>query len=112
MARVSEGCATLHSSAARVKLSVRATARKKRTWCISIEPRPTFLHPLCADEPGDTRLVSAFDTLHFRDSPRTKIRTSKYRIGESYRNHKDSAFRCGYDDIRYFVDRRNGTRRT
>ena len=31
MARVSEGCATLHSSAARVKFSVRATARKYRT---------------------------------------------------------------------------------
>jgi MFS transporter, YNFM family, putative membrane transport protein len=33
---VREGCATLHSSAARVKLSNRATARKYRTWCISI----------------------------------------------------------------------------
>src|SRR6185436_1659796 len=40
MARVSEGCATLHSSAARVKFSVRATARKYRTWCISIRASP------------------------------------------------------------------------
>src|ERR1041384_5320965 len=36
MARVSEGCATWHSSAALVKFSVRATARKYRTWCISM----------------------------------------------------------------------------
>ena len=35
-----EGWATLHSSAARVKLSVRATARKYRTWCISIDRAP------------------------------------------------------------------------
>src|SRR5262245_36014526 len=40
MARVSEGCATWHSSAARVKLSVRATAKKYRTWCISMRTSP------------------------------------------------------------------------
>src|SRR5215472_7828229 len=37
-------------------------------------------------------LVFAFDTFHFTDSPRAKIRTPKYCIGESYRNHTDSAF--------------------
>src|ERR1700682_2234136 len=39
-ARVREGCATLHSSAARVKLSSLAVARKYRTWCISIGACP------------------------------------------------------------------------
>src|SRR5262249_38135513 len=40
IARVSDGWATWHSSAARVKFSVRATARKYRTWCISMRTSP------------------------------------------------------------------------
>src|SRR5215831_3642273 len=36
MARVSEGCETLHFSAALVKFSSLTAARKYRTWCISI----------------------------------------------------------------------------
>src|SRR5262245_22213225 len=40
IARVRDGWATWHSSAARVKFSVRATARKYRTWCISIRTSP------------------------------------------------------------------------
>jgi signal transduction histidine kinase len=36
MARVSDGCATWHFSAARVKLSSSQTARKYLTWCISM----------------------------------------------------------------------------
>src|SRR6516162_1308776 len=36
IARVSEGCETLHFSAALVKLSSLTAARKYRTWCISI----------------------------------------------------------------------------
>src|SRR3569623_847056 len=42
IARVNEGCATLQRSAARVKFSSRATARKYRTWCISIWISPNF----------------------------------------------------------------------
>jgi len=45
IARVSDGCVTLQSSAARVKFNSRATARKYLTWCISMVVLPGLTPP-------------------------------------------------------------------
>src|SRR5689334_12152696 len=61
IARVSDGCATWHSSAARVKFSVRATAKKYRTWCISMRTSPGTITTVGCFQPAFDDLVRSSD---------------------------------------------------